>query len=182
MHFLVFSHLPFLLNRLPEKPKKDFRDSEVYKLISENEATKRAEDARRAEEAADTKLTGSNPSKQSLSFKVLQWMTDTEKPVEDLQDTPTGTYSLHIINSLNLNIELSAFSLSDGKAFIHFKKSLSIFQNSSFSFSQKFCLLILLSFQKLLFIIMYICIQECIETFLKKLGKLIKKGREEQVK
>lgn len=77
--------------RLPEKPKKDFRDSEVYKLISENEATKRAEDARRAEEAAEMKLSGSNPSKQSLSFKVLQWMTDTEKPVEDLQDTPTAS-------------------------------------------------------------------------------------------
>lgn len=117
---------------MPEKPKKDFRDSEVYKLISENEATKRAEDARRAEEAAEMKLSGSNPSKQSLSFKVLQWMTDTEKPVEDLQDTPTGTYSLHIINSLNLSIEISAFSLSDGRSFIHFKESLSIFTKQQF--------------------------------------------------
>lgn len=132
MHFLMFSYLPFLLHRLPEKPKKDFRDSEVYKLISENEATKRAEDAQRAEEAAETKLTGSNPSKQSLSFKVLQWMTDTEKPVEDQQDTPTGTYSLHIINSLNLNIEISAFSLSDGRSFNHFKESFYFYKTAVF--------------------------------------------------
>ena len=87
-----------MLDRLPEKPKKDYRDSEVFKLISENEAAKRAEDARRAEEAAEMKLSGSNPSKQSLSFKVLQWMTDTEKPEEGQQESPTGRHSsLHIV-------------------------------------------------------------------------------------
>uniref|UniRef100_A0A0L8GTX7 Zasp-like motif domain-containing protein n=1 Tax=Octopus bimaculoides TaxID=37653 RepID=A0A0L8GTX7_OCTBM len=78
--------------RLPDKPKINYRDSEVYKLINENESAKRAEEARRAEEAADMKLTGSNPSKQSLSFKVLQWMTDTEKPAEEEETTtPTDT-------------------------------------------------------------------------------------------
>uniref|UniRef100_A0A0L8GUQ2 Zasp-like motif domain-containing protein n=1 Tax=Octopus bimaculoides TaxID=37653 RepID=A0A0L8GUQ2_OCTBM len=78
--------------RLPDKPKINYRDSEVYKLINENESAKRAEEARRAEEAADMKLTGSNPSKQSLSFKVLQWMTDTEKPAEE-EETTTPTVS-----------------------------------------------------------------------------------------
>lgn len=57
----------------PEKPKKDIKESEVYKMIHQSGNQGKINDADVTKPRHDQ-----GHQKQGLSFKVLQWLTDTE--------------------------------------------------------------------------------------------------------
>lgn len=68
-----------LFYRMQERPKKD--ESEVAKFLRESESGGKA--GQPGSEEGEYRGGGSAANKQSMSFRVLQWMTDTDKSEAD---------------------------------------------------------------------------------------------------
>ena len=71
--------------RYPEKPPKDIQQSEVYKMIQESESQgKRVTPLSPA--SADQSPRFLRRQNSGMSFRVLQWLTDTDNPDDEAEN------------------------------------------------------------------------------------------------